>query len=66
MSSYFSHKKPRTDRRPITARRLLALVALAGTLNLQGCATSTETFALGALLGSVAGVTAVTCTVLCH
>ena len=42
------------------------VAALAGVLNLQGCASSVETFATGVVVGAVAGVTAVTCAVVCH
>lgn len=66
MAPYVSHTHSRPGQRRLTARRILGIVALAGTLNLQGCANSAETFALGAVVGAAAGVTAVTCTVLCH
>jgi hypothetical protein len=46
--------------------RVIKVLLLAGLLNLQGCATSVETFATGAVIGAVAGVTALTCAVVCH
>jgi hypothetical protein len=52
--------------RTIFMRRLIAIIfLLVGVLNLQGCATSSETFALGGLLGFLAGAGAVTCAVTC-
>ncbi|MEX3956434.1 hypothetical protein B0G57_109185 [Trinickia symbiotica] len=48
-------------------RRFIAIILLlVGVLDLQGCATSTETFALGGLFGFFAGVGAVTCAVTCQ
>ncbi|MEW6346816.1 MAG: hypothetical protein RXR20_01745 [Paraburkholderia sp.] len=46
--------------------RVIKILVLAGLLNLQGCASSLETFATGAVVGAVAGVTALTCAVVCH
>jgi hypothetical protein len=46
--------------------RVIKVLLLAGLLNLQGCASSVETFAAGAVIGAVAGVTALTCAVVCH
>ncbi|MGF6532877.1 MULTISPECIES: hypothetical protein [Paraburkholderia] len=46
--------------------RIIKVLILAGVLNLQGCASSVETFATGVVVGAVAGVTAVTCAVVCH
>ncbi|MGF6242571.1 MULTISPECIES: hypothetical protein [Paraburkholderia] len=46
--------------------RVIKVLVLAGLLNLQGCASSVETFATGVVLGAVAGVTAMTCAVVCH
>ena len=46
--------------------RIFKALILAGLLNLQGCASSVETFATGAVIGAVAGVTAITCAVVCH
>lgn len=50
--------------------RVIKVLVLAGLLNLQGCATSLETFAtgavVGAVVGAVAGVTALTCAVVCR
>ncbi|MEJ8797290.1 hypothetical protein WKR88_13455 [Trinickia caryophylli] len=48
-------------------RRLIAtFVMLGGLACLPGCATSTQTFALGGLLGFMAGVGAVSCTAMCQ
>jgi hypothetical protein len=49
-----------------TMSRVIKILVLAGLLNLQGCASSIETFATGAVVGAVAGVTALTCAVVCR
>jgi hypothetical protein len=46
--------------------RVIKVLILAGLLNLQGCASSVETFATGVVIGAIASVTAVTCAVVCH
>jgi hypothetical protein len=67
MPKHFSRTSPSRRRLlSLTPRRALLALAMAGALNLQGCATSTETFGLGALVGAAAGISAVTCTVLCN
>ena len=43
-----------------------ASILLAAILCLQGCATSLQTFMLGGLVGAAAGISAVTCVVVCH
>jgi hypothetical protein len=47
-------------------RLIVKLFLLASVLNLQGCATTTETFALGGMLGFFAGAGAVTCAISCQ
>lgn len=47
-------------------RRVIRMLVLAGLLNLQGCASSVESLAVGAVVGAVAGVGAITCAVVCH
>lgn len=47
-------------------RRIIAIALLAGMLNLQGCATSTQTFLLGTAVGAAAVVGAVGCTIACY
>jgi len=46
--------------------RAIRVLLLAWLLSLQGCASSIETFATGFVAGTVAGVTALTCAVICH
>jgi hypothetical protein len=43
-----------------------ASILLAAILCLQGCATSLQTVMLGGLVGAAAGISAVTCVVVCH
>jgi hypothetical protein len=43
-----------------------ASILIAAVLCLQGCATSLQTFMLGGLVGAAAGISAVTCVVVCH
>ncbi|HEV3424036.1 MAG TPA: hypothetical protein VG105_09710 [Paraburkholderia sp.] len=47
-------------------RRLVVSSLIVGTLNLQGCATSAETFALGGLVGALASVSAMVCSAGCR
>jgi hypothetical protein len=49
-----------------TARRIVLIGALAALCSLQGCATSLETFGLGAGLGAAGALGALICAVGCH
>ena len=46
--------------------RVIRMLLLVGLLNLQGCASSVGSFATGAVIGAVAGVTALTCAGVCR
>ncbi|OXC74146.1 hypothetical protein BSU04_33025 [Caballeronia sordidicola] len=46
-------------------RRCIFIAMLFCILNLQACASSVETFALGGIVGAVAGVSAIVCAVGC-
>jgi hypothetical protein len=46
-------------------RRFIFIAMLFCILNLQACASSVETFALGGIVGAVAGVSAIACAVGC-
>jgi hypothetical protein len=46
-------------------RRWIIGLCTVALLQLQGCSTSLETFGLGAAIGAVAGVTALTCSIAC-
>ncbi|MFM0739386.1 hypothetical protein PQQ51_19270 [Paraburkholderia xenovorans] len=48
------------------ARRIMFAVAFALTFGLQGCASSLETFGLGAGVGIVSAFSALGCAVGCH
>jgi hypothetical protein len=48
------------------ARRLLLTTMLAGVCGLQGCATSLETFGLGAGVGFFGTIGLLTCAIGCH
>jgi hypothetical protein len=47
-------------------RFTIVSILLAAALCLQGCATSLQTFMLGGMVGAAAGISAVTCVVMCH
>ncbi|MGH8782235.1 hypothetical protein [Paraburkholderia sp.] len=47
-------------------RRSIVFLLCVCALNLQGCATSWQTFLAGTAVGAVLGVTSITCAVTCH
>jgi hypothetical protein len=47
-------------------RRTVTVLLLVVALNLQGCASTLDTFLAGTLVGAGAAVAAVTCTIACH
>lgn len=47
-------------------RRSIVFLLCAGALNLQGCATSWQTFLAGTLIGTAIGVNSISCTTSCR
>ena len=47
-------------------RRSIVVLFIVSLLNLQGCATSWQTFLAGTAVGAVVGISSIACTVTCH
>ena len=47
-------------------RRSIVVLFIVSLLNMQGCATSWQTFLAGSAVGAVAAVSSIACTITCH